>query len=176
MTVLADGCGEDWRWQPLTDRYEDLVVCRSSNGALMLQSRFDAVQFYRDNDRRNFACTPTSVYLPAHPRSGQTFGGKCSNAGNANSGGLAISYGGEVVGDQTLEVGGAMVPTVHVALTEHMTGDTVGTGTESLWLDSETGLVVKENRTEKTRSESAVGWVPSTESFSLDLVSVNPNR
>ena len=56
MTVLADGCGEDWRWQPLTDRYEDLVVCRSSNGALVLQSRFDAVQFYRDNDRRNFPC------------------------------------------------------------------------------------------------------------------------
>lgn len=176
VTVLTEGCGEDWRWQPLTDRYEDLEVCRSSNGSLMLQSRFDAVQFYRDNDRRKFACTPTSVYLPAHPRSGQTFGGKCNNDGNANSGGLAIGYSGEVVGEQTLEVDGVIVPTVHIALTEQMSGDTVGTGTESLWLDSETGLVVRENRTEKTRSQSAVGWVPSTESLSLELVSVNPKR
>lgn len=174
MTVFSEGCGQDWRWQPLTDRYEDLVVCRSPDGALMLQSRFDAEQFYRDNDRRNFSCTTDSVFLPARPRSGETFGGRCTNGGNSNSGGLTIGYSGEVVGDDALEVGGAQVPTVHLVLTEQMTGDTIGSGTESLWLDSQTGLVVEESRTEKTRSESAVGWVPSTESFSLKLLSLSP--
>jgi hypothetical protein len=174
MTVFSQGCGQDWRWQPLTDRYEDLVVCRSSNGSLMLQSRFDAEQFYRDNDRRNFSCTSGSVFLPARPRSGETFGGKCANGGNANSGGFVIGYSGEVVGTDALEVDGTRVSTVHLVVSEKMTGDTVGTGTASLWLDSQTGLVVKETRTENTRSKSAVGWVPSAESFSLDLLSLEP--
>src|SRR6202042_1535711 len=33
VTVFSDGCGQDWRWQPLTNRYEDLVVCRSPDGS-----------------------------------------------------------------------------------------------------------------------------------------------
>lgn len=174
MTVFAQGCGEDWRWQPLTDREEDLSVCRSSNGSLMLQSRFDSEQFYRDNDTRNFACTPDSVLLPADPRSGATFGGQCTNSGNKNSGGLVITYSGVVAGDEVQQVGGVRVPTVHLELNEKFTGDTIGSGTESLWLDSQSGLVVKETRTEKSRSQSVVGWVPSEESFSLDLLSVHP--
>lgn len=174
MTVFSEGCGQDWRWQPLTDRYEDLVVCRSPNGSLMLKSRFDSVVFYRDADRRNFACADDSVFLPPHPRAGQTFGGACSNGGNANSGGLRIGYQGQVVGDDALEIGGARVEAVHLVVHEQMSGDTLGTGTESLWLDSATGLVVKETRTEMTRSQSAVGWVPSTESFTVELVSLLP--
>lgn len=174
MTVFSQGCGQDWRWQPLTDRYEDLVVCRSSKGSIVLQSRFDDEQFYRDNDRRNFSCTSGSVFLPARPRPGETFGGECTNDGNANSGGFAIRYSGEVVGTDVLEVGGTRISTVHLVVSEKMTGDTVGTGTASLWLDSQTGLLVKETRTENTRSQSAVGWVPSAESFSLDLLSLDP--
>jgi hypothetical protein len=174
MTVFAEGCGEDWRWQPLTDREEDLVVCRSPNGSLMLQSRFDSEQFYRDNDSRNFKCTPESVFLPADPRPGETFGGKCTNSGNKNSGGLVIRYSGVVDGDGVQQVGGAKVPAVHLVLNETMTGDTIGAGTESLWLDSQSGLIVKESRTEASRSRSVIGWVPSTESFSLDLLSLSP--
>jgi hypothetical protein len=174
LTVFSQGCGQDWRWQPLSNRYEDLVVCRSPEGALMLQSRFDTEQFYRDTDRRNFSCTSSSALLPSDPRPGDAFGGTCTNAGNANSGGLDISYTGQVVGDVVLEVGGVQVPTVQLAVSEKMTGDTVGTGTWSLWLDSQTGLPVKETRTETSRSMSVVGWVPSTESFTLELLSLTP--
>ena len=174
MTVFSQGCGQDWRWQPLTDRYEDLVVCRSPNGSLMLQSRFDSVEFYRNADRRNFACTDDSVFLPAHPRAGQVFAGTCSNAGNSNSGGLRIDYQGRVVGDDVLEIGGVSVNTVHLVVHEQMRGDTLGTGAESVWLDAGTGLVVKLTRIEATRSQSAVGWVPSTESFSIELRSLLP--
>jgi hypothetical protein len=174
VTVLSDGCGQDWRWQPLSDRYEDLVVCRSPNGSLELQSRFDLVEFYRDPDRRNFSCTAGSVFLPADPRSGEVFSGSCTNGGNANSGGLRIDYSGQVAGDDVLDVGGAKVRTVHLVGDEQMSGDTTGQGTESLWLDTATGLIVKETRTETTRSESAVGWVPSSESFSIDLLSLTP--
>ena len=39
MTVFADGCGQDWRWQPLSNRYEDLVVCRSGTGTLHAADR-----------------------------------------------------------------------------------------------------------------------------------------
>ena len=174
LTVFSDGCGQDWRWQPLTDRYEDLVVCRTSNGSLQLQSRYDLVELYRDPDRRDFSCTRGSVFLPADPRSGDVFSGSCTNAGNTNSGGLRIDYNGEVAGDDVLDVGGAKVETVHLVVHEQMSGDTTGQGTESLWLDAATGLIVKETRTETTRSESAVGWVPSSESFSIDLLSLTP--
>ena len=176
MTVFYDGCGQDWRWQPLSNRYEDLVVCRSPDGSIALQSRFDTEEFYGATDRRNFACTAGSLLLPAGARPGETVSGACTNGGNSNSGGLSIRYTGQVVSDDVLKVGGIDVPTTHLVLNEKMTGDTVGNGTESLWLDSATGLPVKEYRTENTRSESAVGWVPSSETFSLELVSATPKR
>jgi hypothetical protein len=176
MTVFSDACGEDWRWQPLSNRYEDLVVCRSAGNSIVLQSRFDTEEFYGATDSRNFACTPASLLLPADARPGNRVSGTCRNGGNSNSGGLSISYTGEVVSDEVLQVGGIGVPTTHLVLTEKMTGDTVGTGTESVWLDSATGLPVKEFRTENTRSQSAVGWVPSSETFSLELVSTIPTR
>jgi hypothetical protein len=176
LTVFSDACGQDWRWQPLTNRYEDLVVCRSSSGALMLDSRFDAEEFYGVTDRRNFACTPGSTWLPAGARPGDAVSGTCTNAGNKNSGGMSISYSGEVVGTDTLVVGGVPVPAVHFALHEAVTGDTLGSGSVSLWLDGTDGLILKESRTETTRSDSAVGWVPSTETFSLSLASLTPKQ
>ena len=176
MTVFYEGCGQDWRWQPLSSRYEDLVVCRSPDGVIALQSRFDTEEFYGATDRRNFVCKAGSVLLPADSQPGETVSGTCTNGGNSNSGGLSISYTGQVVADDVLRVAGVEVPTAHLVLNEKMTGDTVGTGTESLWLDSATGLPVKEYRTENTRSESAVGWVPSSETFSLELVSATPKR
>ena len=97
MTVFADGCGEDWRWQPLSNRYEDLVVCRTAGSAIMLRSRFDTEEFYGATDSRNFACTPGSLLLPARARPGDSVSGACTNGGNSNSGGLSISYTGEVV-------------------------------------------------------------------------------
>jgi hypothetical protein len=176
LTVFSDGCGEDWRWQPLSNRYEDLVVCRTPGNAFGLMSRFDSEEFYGATDSRNFACTSGSLLLPASARPGETLSGTCRNGGNANSGGLSIDYSGAVVGDDVLQVGGVRMPTVHLMIKEKMTGDTVGTGTESIWLASATGLPVKELRTENTRSESALGWVPSSETFSLALVSASPER
>jgi hypothetical protein len=174
MTVFSDGCGQDWRWQPLSNRYEDLVVCRSGTGALTLRSRFDAEEFYGVTDRRTFDCTSGSLWLPASPARGETLSGTCTNAGNKNSGGMSIDYRGEVVGTGDLVVGGVRVPTAHLTLSEKITGDTIGTGTVSLWLDTENGLILKESRTETSRSNSVIGWVPSTESFSLSLESLTP--
>jgi hypothetical protein len=176
MTVFSAGCGEDWRWQPLSNRYEDLVVCRTSGAAMTLQSRYDVEEFYGDTDRRFFSCVAGSVLLPAGAQTGNSLSGECTNRGNSNSGGLTIGYSGEVADDEVLSVAGVQVPTIHIVLKEKMTGDTIGTGTESLWLDSNSGLLVKEIRSEQTRSKSSVGWVPSTETFDLMLVSTTPKR
>jgi hypothetical protein len=176
MTVFSDRCGQDWRWQPLTNRYEDLVICRASDGALMLRSRLDDEEFYGVTDRRDFTCTAGSVFLPSRASTGQSLSGSCVNGGNKNSGGMTIAYSGKVVGDETVVVGGVGVPTVELAIDEKITGDTVGTGTVSIWLDRLDGLIVKETRTETTKSDSAVGWVPSSESFSLLLDSLTPKQ
>ena len=176
MTVFSDACGQDWRWQPLSNRFEDLVVCRSSGGALMLQSRFDDEQFYGVTDRRNYTCTAGSVFLPSRDVAGEALNGNCVNGGNKNSGGMRIACSGKVLGFYTLVIGGSEVPTVELAIDETMSGDTVGSGIVSMWLDKSNGLIVKESRTEKTKSDSAVGWVPSSESFSLLLDSLTPKR
>jgi hypothetical protein len=176
MTVLAKGCGENWRWQPLTNRYEDLAVCRAPDGNVLLQSRFDAEQFYGVTDSRLFSCTSASVWLPSVTRPGQKLSGTCTNGGNKNSGGMSIDYSGEVVSDSTDVLGGTKIPIEHLVVHETIAGDTVGSGTESLWLDADTGLLIKETRTENTRSQSAVGWVPSTESFTLTLASLTPEQ
>ena len=176
MTVYSKGCGQEWRWQPLSNRYENLVLCRAKSGAVMLLSRFDADQFYGVMDARLFSCTSGSSWLPARPRTGSKLSGSCVNGGNKNSGGMTISYTGEVVASDPVVVGGKSVPAVHVVLDEKFTGDTAGTGNVSMWLDSSTGLLLKENRTEVSKSKSVIGWVPSTETFSLELASLSPKQ
>jgi len=176
LTVFSDACGQDWRWQPLSNRYEDFVICRSSDGALMLDSRLDDEEFYGVTDRRDYTCAAGSVFLPASEAVGQTLGGTCVNGGNKNSGGMTIAYTGKVIGVDTLLIGGVEVPTVELSIDETFSGDTLGNGTASMWLDKSDGLIVKESRTERTKSDSAVGWVPSTESFSLLLDSLTPKR
>jgi hypothetical protein len=176
MTIYSKGCGQEWSWQPLSNRYENLVLCRSTNGAIMLQSRFDADQFYGVMDARQFACTSSSNWLPANARARDKLSGSCVNGGNKNSGGMTVAYSGEVVASNSVTVGGRSVPAVHITLNEKFTGDTVGTGSVSMWLDSSTGLLLKETRTETSRSESVIGWVPSTEVFSLDLASLTPRQ
>jgi hypothetical protein len=175
MTIFSDSCGQDWRWQPLSNRYEDLVVCRSSaTGPILLHSRFDDEEFYGVTDSRNYPCTAGSVFMPAGNLAGESLSGTCTNSGNKNSGGMSIAYSGEVVGTQTLAVGATDVKTLQISLHETISGDTVGTGTVSIWLDEANGLIIKETRTEITRSDSAVGWVPSMETFSLYLDSLTP--
>jgi hypothetical protein len=176
LTVFSDACGQDWRWQPLSNRYEDFVVCRSSDGALMLDSRQDDEEFYGVTDRRDYTCAAGSVFLPAEDSVGESLSGTCVNGGNKNSGRMTIAYTGKVIGVDTLLIGGVEVPTEELSIDETFSGDTLGTGTVSMWLDKSDGLILKESRTEKTKSDSAVGWVPSSESFSLLLDSLTPKR
>lgn len=173
-TVFAKGCGEEWQWQPLDNRYENFDICPSENGGLVMASRFDETEFYRVTDARLFTCTSKSSWLPAPAESSGAVDGECTNGGNKNSGEMSISYKGHVVGEGTIRVGGQSVPVVHLVETETFTGDTVGSGSVSLWLDRESGLPVKMQRTEVAKSKSVVGWVPSSESFSLLLTSVTP--
>ena len=176
MTVYSSGCGQDWRWQPLDSRYEDLFVCRAPDGALMLRSRSDAEAFYGVTDTRTFACQAGSTWMPARSLKGQTFSGTCTNGGNKNSGGMSIAYTGKVAGEGLVDVGGASVKAVHVTLDESFTGDTEGTGSASIWIDSSTGFLLKESRNETSKSKSVVGWVPSSESFTIALDSLSPTR
>lgn len=176
MTVFSSGCGQDWRWQPLTDRYEDLQVCRSSDGVLRLQSRYDLDEFYGVTDSRLFSCGDGSIWLPLATRPGIAFSGKCTNGGNKNSGAMSIGYTGEVAGSGSVVVGGVKVSAVHMVVHETVSGDTVGSGTWSLWLDANDGLILSETRTETTKSDSVVGWVPSTETFTTSLASLSPKQ
>jgi len=176
MTVFAASCGQDWRWQPLNSRYEDLVVCRSSDGALDLHSRFDLDEFYGVKDSRLFSCTSGSSWLPESPREGDAISGVCANSGNKNSGAVSVKYTGEIVGIDTLHVGGVGVAAVHINVNEKFTGDTVGSGSWSVWLDANDGMILKETRTETSKSQSVVGWVPTTETVTLTLSSLTPKQ
>ncbi|MFZ0664663.1 MAG: hypothetical protein WAM97_02840 [Acidimicrobiales bacterium] len=176
MTVFAASCGQDWRWQPLNSRYEDLVVCRSSSGGFNLHSRFDLDEFYGVKDGRLFSCTPGSSWLPASARQGETISGDCANGGNKNSGAVSVKYTGKVAGIVTLDVGGVKVPAVHINYNEKFVGDTVGSGSWSVWLDAYDGMILKETRTETSQSKSVVGWVPSTETLITTLSSLTPRQ
>ena len=169
ITYAASGCGSEDRWQPLTSRFSANVLCRTAAG-LELRSTQQHREFFGRVQAQAFTCPAGFTELPATPVVGHRSSAVC----RGTSGDLALSS--RVLGAEVLAVGTSSLPVTHLELTGRLTGQTTGTISRDLWLDSATGLVVRVTGTADTRSDTLAGPARYTERYTLSLMSVSPRR
>lgn len=126
------------------------------------------VEFYGQRDGLLYQCDPPATLLYEAADTVST--GTCST----QDGGSDAHYRGTRVGDETLDVGGEPVVTVHVNIEFEMTGDARGTSTVDVWLHPETGLIVREERVVDTYARAVWGDVRYQEEATFHLLSLTP--
>ena len=95
--------------------------------------------------------------------------------GCAGSGDTAL-WSGHVVGPETVTVAGQAIPALHVAMQEHVTGDTTGTRRSDNWFALDSGLLLERIASVVGDSSTAVGRAHYTETVTLDLLSLTPQQ
>ncbi len=169
VTVLREGCGVVERWDPLQTRAEKLELCPSP-GRWRQRSFGDVHRFVGRLDRRTYACTPASTYLPARRSPGTSWTTRC-----AINGTLRVEHS-TVVGERTLAIAGRPVRTLLLRLHLRISGKTKGAGTTSLWVEPRTGLLVRRVTNDASRTNVIITTVPYREHIEMTLVSLRPRR
>ncbi len=166
LTVTSEGCGERMTWKPLAGRAETWLVC-PVGGGLAMPSANSVHSFFRQTYDTGFVCDG-SWWVP--PPNVTEWTSSCSNKDRTST------RTGRVVGIEPYSVDGKARQAIHVSWIDRLSRDSDGTVTTDVWIDQETGLMLKEHRVTDSRNDSVVGKVVFREQLDLTVRSLNPER
>ncbi len=167
VTIRHTNCGLRQRWSPLEERWDQEQVCTSEAGRERRALRTHH-EFFGISDDQDFSCPAGYVLLPVLPEVGERWSTTC------DAGDTVLTGSGEVVGFENRDVGGTVVETVHVRITEQAAGSDVGPSSDDYWWRTSDGLLIARASKVDTRSDSPVGTAAYTEGFTLRLTSLTP--
>ena len=166
LTVMSEGCGQSMTWKPLTGRAESWVVC-PVGGGLAIPSAKSVHSFFHQTYDTGFACDG-SWWVP--PPDVTEWTSTCSNADRT------ATRTGRLVGIEPYSVDSGTRQAVHVEWIDRLSRDSDGTVTTGVWIDQQTGLMLKEHTVTDSRNDSVIGKVVFREQLDLRLRSLTPER
>lgn len=167
LTIQPGGCGELVRWQALEQRYEEFDYC--PDGTMSGFNSFH--EWFRVANTDAWVC-PEPAATQGDP--GTTWSGECTRAGGEETGEAAKTLSYEVVGFETVAVGGEAVETLHVRIRGLERGATRGSSLSEIWFLPGTNLPVRWVEQRDGVSDSRIGEVGYSEHFEATLTSLRP--
>jgi hypothetical protein len=165
LTIRDGGCGELWRWQAIEERWSSWEVCDPQQVTV---AGFDSfTHWFGVDDLEQYRCDPVASYLPPSPDT-TTWTFTCGTDD------ISQETTAEVVGVETLDVGGVAVDTLHVHYTDTLSGSSSGGGETDRWFRLSDPLVIKEIGATSSASTSLIGTVHYTEEYEIALTSLQP--
>lgn len=165
LTVQSGGCGELWRWQAIEERWSSWEVCDPQHVTVAGFDSFN--RWFGVADLQQYRCDDPAPYLPpAADVETWTFACSTENITQATT--------AEVVGTETLDVGGIPVETIHIHYTDTLSGDSTGGSETDRWFRLDEPLVVREVGSTASASPSPIGTVNYTEEYGISLQSLDP--
>lgn len=165
LTVQPGGCGELWRWQAIDERWSSWDVCDPEQVTVAGFDSFN--RWFGVDDLQQYRCDDPAPYLPPAPDVA-TWTFACA------TGEITQATTAEVLGTETLDVGGTPVDTIHVHYTDTLSGGSTGGSETDRWFRLEDPLVVKEVGSTASASQSPIGTVNYTEEYEMTLQSLDP--
>lgn len=163
LTLRPHGCGTEIRWQPLEERFDEIVVCEDGRLATInsLHTWFGVAEV------NEFGCDADARTYPQDGQGDWSF--NCEKAGDSVQ---AWQY--EVRGSDSIEVGGDTIEALHVVGSYTVTGRTTGTAEIHEWLLPGTHLPLRRTSVMDNVTDTALGPVTYHEEFEITLVSLTP--
>lgn len=164
-----EGCGATETWQPFQDRRDVRRLC-AEPGRHRLEW-FDATRsFFGQTDTRRLECDDEASAFVAGARAGDVFEFRCVQDGADAANRL------EILGTESIVVGGQAVEAVRSRATSVVTGGASGRSTIDSWVHPETGLTLKRISVLDGSSPGPTGSVNYHEEYTLVLQSLEPLR
>jgi hypothetical protein len=163
ISVRRGGCGVLMRWTVLEERETEWDLCPRRDG-WRLRDYYEAHEFFGQRDERRYECPGGVAFLLRG-----SWDYLCRFEETRDE------FHGEVVGRETLRVGGSPVATIHVRDRDLLSGHEQGSGSSESWYRIEDGMLIR--RIVETSDRSPVpggGSGTYSESYELRLRSVRP--
>jgi hypothetical protein len=167
ITIGRTPCGYTTRWDALKERWDEQRICTLDDGDA-LQSVAAFHQFFGRADRRDFQCTPASLARPRVIGPGARWSAACSAEG------AEFRSTTTFIGIEHVAVGGTSVEAARYRAEITNTGSARGGGTHDVWLDPDTGLIVRRVVEIATTADSVIGDVDYREQYTMTLQSLTP--
>jgi hypothetical protein len=171
ITVTADGCGVNLRWDLLRERREDWRLCTGPAGVTwQAQGGHFYHEFFGHGQLQTLTCDRPALLVPTDGSPRTTAPLECQ----LDTEEWQPQW--TVIGPDTRTVAGVVVPVTHVRMVINMNRKYYEHTTMDYWLDAH-GLPVHVAGTKTSKSSSdLVGDVVYTETISADLESLEPLR
>lgn len=172
MIVTDTGACTSFKWEPLVQHVEGLVVCPASDGALRISAASSFEQIAGDTTTTVINCPSGTYLVPPDPHAGSRWRAVCHSTAHQR-----VVFSGEVVGSSSVTVGGRRVPAVHTRVTLHFTGKTKGTNPNNYWVTPRDGLILRQQETVDVSEQAGpLGAVRYGEQMAIVLQSRSPVR
>lgn len=168
ITARRVACGLELDWAALQGRTTTWTLC-STDAGIELRGSDEQHKFFWQTDRTNYACTG-ALLVPAGEAAAAGYDFSCT-APKAAEQGTA-----QLVGPETITVGGAPVATIHARTIGTISGENQGIETVDWWLDTATAVPVRILLKSRTSRKTIVGLTHYREDADLRLVSMTPER
>ena len=168
ITARRVPCGLELEWAALVGRETTWTLC-STDAGIELRGSDERHKFFWQNDRTTYVCE--GAVLVAAGNASQAAHDFTCTAPKARETGQA-----QLVGPETIAVGGRAITTVHARTVGTISGENDGTETADWWLDTATALPVRIVLKSRTSRKTIVGLTHYTEDAELRLLSTTPER
>jgi len=165
LTIQTGGCGQLWRWQAIEERWSSWEVCDPQHVTVAGFDSFN--RWFGVDDLQQYRCDGPAPYLPPSADT-DTWTFVCSTED------ISQETAVEVVGVETLDIGGKEIETLHIHYTDTLTGDSTGGSETDRWFGVDDPLVVKEVGSTSSASSSPIGTVNYTEEYEITLTALDP--
>jgi hypothetical protein len=176
ISILKGGC---WRWRVDYNvaHWEFYDFCPTA-GALMLEGNDNSQTWsfgpLKISNRAHFTCPAGTVWLPAATVPDTRPSYSCTGTNSAVSGRTTSSVTVRVEGVVTLTIGGQGVPTVKEKQITVLSGGQKGTVVETWWLDLQSGMPVRMQRSISIATASPLGNIDYSESGHWQMAYLTP--
>jgi hypothetical protein len=178
LSAAADDC-LSVRWDALVQRWDDERLCPEDEGAGGWSRPATTLfhSFFNRDETRSYTCDGDPFVPPPAAEAGDQLAWTCASEGSGQSGDSHEAGTGEVVGVDTVEVGGRSRQALRVRYETEVSGETTGGGTTERWYALERyPLVLREVKRETTTSQTVIGTVNYREDYELVLRAWDPQR
>ncbi len=169
MSVTLTDCGYRVRWDVFKERFDELDLCVSPAGESVATTRQYREFFGLSNDR-TYQCDAEALVRVEPSVFGETRATPCTSP--TSDAEIRVT----VLGNESIEVGGSAVDSLHILLETTLSGDVRGTSTLNYWADPGTGLIFRRESSVQTDADSPLGVTKYDENYTVQLVSLDPER
>jgi hypothetical protein len=176
VTHRADGC-----WMLRIDyssaHWQQWTFCPTDGGLVETGDQtfetWDFV-FTTYDSATTLSCDPPSVLIRAGMKAGDTWNQRCRGTSSNTTGETVTAGPYTFVGDAVVNVAGTKVPAYHFRQVRRLSGVQQGEQTVELWLDRQTGLMLRNIRSQTVHTESPIGSSTYTENGEFRVTSLTP--